>query len=73
MPARAPRPPMGVATKKTLINKRIYAKYLDAFKKGKITDIENAVKSIFAPQAQIDAFHPVNITTGASGYFSKKR
>ena len=70
MPARAPRPPMGVATKKTLTNKRIYAKYLDAFKKGKITDIENAVKSIFTPQAQIDAFHPVDITTGASGYFS---
>jgi len=70
MSARAPRPPMGVATTKTLNNKCIYSKYLDAFKSEKIADIENAVKSIFTPQAQIDAFHPVNNTTGSSGYLS---
>ena len=61
---------MGVATTKTLNNKCIYSKYLDAFKSEKIADIENAVKSIFTPQAQIDAFHPVNNTTGPSGYLS---
>ena len=70
MSARAPRPPMGVATTKTLKNKCIYSKYLDAFKSEKISDIENTVKSIFTPQAQIDAFHPVNNTTGSSGYLS---
>ena len=70
MTARAPRPPMGIATDKTVENKNIYAKYLQAFETGEINTIENAVNDIFSTKTQIDAFHPVNITTGAKGYFS---
>jgi len=70
MTARAPRPPMGIATDKTVENKKIYAKYLQAFETGKINAIENAVNDIFTIKTKIDAFHPVNISTGSKGYLS---
>jgi hypothetical protein len=61
---------MGIATDKTVENKKIYAKYLQAFETGKINAIENAVNDIFTTKTKIDAFHPVNITTGSEGYLS---
>ena len=67
MTARAPRPPMGIATEKTVENKNIYAKYLQTFETGKINAIEHAVNDIFTTKTKIDAFHPVNITTGSKG------
>ena len=70
MPARASRPPMGVATKKTLSNKRLYADYLDTYKTGNLTDIEKSTQSIFNSKSQIDAFHPVNKTFGPLGYIT---
>ena len=70
MTARAPRPPMGIATDKTVENKKIYAKYLQAFETGKINAIEHAVNDIFTTKTKIDAFHPVNIATGSKEYLS---
>jgi predicted ester cyclase len=61
---------MGIATDKTVENKKIYAKYLQAFETGKINAIENAVNDIFTIKTKIDAFHPVNISTGSKGYLS---
>jgi hypothetical protein len=40
MTARASRPPMGIATDKTVENKHIYAKYLHVFETGKINAYE---------------------------------
>jgi len=69
MPARGPRPAMGIATKISHTNKCIFASYAQSFNSSENGDIEQAIKSIFSADAKIDAFHPVNETKGAIGYF----
>jgi predicted ester cyclase len=70
MPARAPRPPMGIATKISHTNKCIYVAYLKTFSSSNFSISEKAIKSIFTSTAQIDAFHPLNETKGALGYLN---
>ena len=64
MSTREPRPAMGIATKITHTNKRIFASYAQSFNSSKNGDIEQAIKLIFSADAKIDAFHPVNETKG---------
>ena len=68
MSARAPSPSMGIATKTSHSNKCIFTSYLKSFNSTNFSITEKAIKSIFSSKAHIDAFHPVNETSGSTGY-----
>lgn len=69
MNARPSRPSMGIATQATLKNKNIYKSFLDSFDHRDLVQITDAASVIFAPNAEIEAAHPINQATGAEGYF----
>ena len=68
MPARAPRPPMGIATETTAQNKQVYLDFLARFSGTNPDSVESAIPSLFHHQAEIHASHPVNVTEGGIGY-----
>lgn len=69
MNARPPRPPMGVATEQTRANKENYKGFLNCFEATELSEVESGCQTAFRPDAQIDAAHPINNTTGGDGYF----
>ena len=46
MPARAPRPGMGIATQQSVDNKMIYKSYLDSYVDGNHQEINQAIQEI---------------------------
>lgn len=69
MNARPSRPSMGIATQATFKNKNIYKRFLDSFDDRGLVQIKDGASVIFAPNAAIEAAHPINQATGADGYF----
>ena len=67
MNARANRPAMGVATAQSAENKKVYQTFLDSFDAG---SVEQAVAAHFAPNAAVNASHPINKATAGTGYFT---
>ncbi len=65
---RAPRPPMGIATQQSAENKRVYLRFLDAFANGDLPGVTEAAQAIFAPDAAVNASHPVNEARAGDGY-----
>ena len=47
MPARAPRPGMGIATQQSVDNKMIYKSYLDSYVDGNHQEINQAISNFF--------------------------
>ena len=45
MPARAPRPGMGIATQQSVDNKMIYKSYLDSYVDGNHQEINQAISN----------------------------
>ena len=69
MPARAPRPGMGIATQQSVDNKMIYKSYLDSYVDGNHQGINQAISNFFHRDSEISIGHPINKTKGAKGYF----
>ncbi|MEM9578153.1 MAG: ester cyclase [Pseudomonadota bacterium] len=69
MAARPPRPKMGIATDQTAKNKQRYKVFLDSFETADITDVAQACAAFFDDAATIDAAHPINESSGGSGYY----
>ena len=69
MPARAPRPGMGIATQQSVDNKMIYKSYLDSYVDGNHQEINQAISNFFHRDSEINIGHPINKTKGAEGYF----
>ena len=68
MPARPPRPAMGIATPTSYQNKLRYQTYLQAYRSADPNDWQDAIREYFDPEAVIDISHPLNRLTGAEGY-----
>jgi predicted ester cyclase len=59
---------MGIATGATVTNKAAYGAFLDSFAGGDLEKIRAAGGRIFAPDARVEASHPVNATPPGTGY-----
>lgn len=68
--SRANRPAMGIATEQTAENKQTYLRFLDSFSSADPQRIAQGAKAIFAPDAAINASHPINAARPGLGYVS---
>ena len=70
MSTRMNRPEMGVATRTSFQNKKIYFEFLSHFETRNLEKIKAGVLNHFDDSAKVNASHPINEAAQGNGYYS---